>query len=412
MIIPKFTVKRFTDFSIAFFMVTVVGFYYSSYMSVIWIGYFILAIALTLNLLYHKNCGSSGAQMIGLMLLFVFWSFMTSLWAYDYTYTIDKLNLLFKTITVTIMLAILLTSLKRVDLALYWLSVGAVIYGLIYLSYVDLSKLSTARIAATSSSSDIGGLPNYNVVSLYDALAAIYFMGKTLQKDLSNKYYKVATLILLLTAVACVFIFGSRKSIIMLVFGFLCFLLGSNIKSSMRLRLLILCAVAVVIALILLPDSYVQYIFSRFTGLGNSQGNLDAGDKGRVKLLKYGLEFMTIHPVWGIGFFNFTPLMGNTTGDYLYAHNNFIETITDIGIIGFIIYYSASFIPLKKGYRLAKNNIFIKTLLVMSVVNIIGQIFIVTLLDRVSWLLITIVYIGVGIACRNNKTSFLQQSYA
>lgn len=63
---------------------------------------------------------------------------------------------------------------------------------------------------------------------------------------------------------------------------------------------------------------------------GNSSDNL------RAELIRYGLELFAENPLLGYGLNNYQ--LFHWSG--LYSHNNYIEVLVSLGIMGFLIYYS------------------------------------------------------------------------
>ena len=82
-------------------------------------------------------------------------------------------------------------------------------------------------------------------------------------------------------------------------------------------------------------------------------------DISRMVLVEYGLEWFKDSPVLGHGINNFRVLSNQTPmfmGMNFYAHNNYIELLVDVGIVGFIIYYSCYFYFWKRLKRNIVNN--------------------------------------------------------
>ena len=67
-------------------------------------------------------------------------------------------------------------------------------------------------------------------------------------------------------------------------------------------------------------------------------------DTSRVTLFQYGMNWFLDNPILGVGINNFRVLSTKTSefaGMSFYAHNNYVELLVDIGIVGIVIYYSA-----------------------------------------------------------------------
>lgn len=74
----------------------------------------------------------------------------------------------------------------------------------------------------------------------------------------------------------------------------------------------------------------------------NILGGDKSGDNSRVFLLLWGIDWFLEKPLLGHGINCFRVLSDQTlmfAGKNFYAHNNYIELLVGVGIIGFIIYY-------------------------------------------------------------------------
>ena len=59
----------------------------------------------------------------------------------------------------------------------------------------------------------------------------------------------------------------------------------------------------------------------------------------RVTMIEIGFNKWMDSPIWGYGFDSFKYYNRLMTGHFYYSHNNYIELLYDLGIIGFAIYY-------------------------------------------------------------------------
>ena len=57
-------------------------------------------------------------------------------------------------------------------------------------------------------------------------------------------------------------------------------------------------------------------------------------------MIEIGLQKWQESPLWGYGFDSFKYFNESVTGHFYYSHNNFVEMLYNLGIIGFIAYYS------------------------------------------------------------------------
>ena len=392
------TTERFTNFSIAFFMVTFVGMYYSEYIKLVWVGYILLTISICMNSIKRKLFNPSVWHYVGWGLLFTWFCFTSIIWSYDFKVSVSYFNQLMKVIGIFLLFILLMQSENRLKIALLWLCIGATLYGLLYLLHIDITQLGASRLSVTNSS-DGQTLPNYNLVSMYVAFAAIYFVWRLLLSNQQcSNVIRIALISILIISVITVFIFGSRKSILMLFMGIAYFIFCSHLKMKTRFALTFLIACSVIIVLILLPEVYVDYLISRFESLitSNQGSRLEAGDQERIKLYMYAEEFILRNPIFGNGFYCFSPMFLNATGKFLYAHNNYVEVICDLGIIGLLILYYPILKSTYRGWKIRNRSSLCNILTILGILNLFGGLFIVTFLDRITWLICGIIYIGIN----------------
>ena len=86
--------------------------------------------------------------------------------------------------------------------------------------------------------------------------------------------------------------------------------------------------------------------FVRFESLLTASAGDGSSNDHRKKLLEEGLNMWFNHPFAGTGFGSFSSL---TTSEFGYSHNNYIEILVSVGILGIIFYY-AFYLSLLKSY--------------------------------------------------------------
>lgn len=82
----------------------------------------------------------------------------------------------------------------------------------------------------------------------------------------------------------------------------------------------------------------------------DSMGDTDASTASRLKFIELGMEFFKESPWLGFGLSTF----GFISGFETYAHNNYVELLVGVGLIGCILYYSIHLIMLKRYYTISK----------------------------------------------------------
>ena len=192
---------------------------------------------------------------------------------------------------------------------------------------------------------------NANVIGMTFCFALyagwIVFMNSTSR---IRKFFYVIVAVLMTMAVLLT---GSRKTLLMLFIP-ISYFLYKKARSKFIISLLGLAVFsALSYYLIMNVEMFYSTIGSRVEDLitilsGDATGR---EDDSRYYLTMYGLEWWQNNPILGIGINCFRVLSSRTSmfwGKGFYAHNNYVELLVDVGIIGTIIYYSGYYYLLKE----------------------------------------------------------------
>lgn len=134
---------------------------------------------------------------------------------------------------------------------------------------------------------------------------------------------------------------GSRRALLM--FGTVALLsFWFLFKMKLIYRIAIIICVFFISVTIIFSDTFYASMGARVEEMNNIlQGNM-GGDTSRLFLLFYGIEWFVDKPCLGYGINCFRVLSNQTdmfAGKNFYAHNNYIELLVDVGLVGLIIYY-------------------------------------------------------------------------
>lgn len=164
---------------------------------------------------------------------------------------------------------------------------------------------------------------------------------------------------------------GGRKTMIAVMVCAVVFILfSSNEKKTPFVRNALICLIIILItywAVINIPILY-DSIGNRFESLFNSilgiEGEVDsvASDKVRARMIEIGLEGWTRAPLFGHGLDTFKYFNRETTGHFYYAHNNYVELLYDLGLVGFVLYYSFVVYLIKKLMKIPREYLSYKML--------------------------------------------------
>ena len=161
-----------------------------------------------------------------------------------------------------------------------------------------------------------------------------------------KKWTKVLYLICFLSILVIMALSGGRKTMFSVFMAFSVFLLMKEDKNRKKVLknicLLIILAVLLIYILLEVPFFY-NLIGERFIGLFDlftGQHNVEAhGDDMRKRIFSLALNGWLENPIFGHGFDSFKFYNLRVTGHNYYAHNNYVELLYDLGLVGFLLYY-------------------------------------------------------------------------
>lgn len=385
---------KFNRICIAIFLLIYVGFYYSDYQKYITLSYGVLFLGFVYNVVKCKRVKySSFILMVGAFFLY---SFLSVVWAPILSSTHSVIGQLLKTSLMSCIFINLINDEDDIGFAFFFLSLGALIYAILYLSNVEIAMLGGSRITAEN---DSGNVVNVNSVALVMAFSFSYFLFM---------YFKSRNLLFLLGALVgfvVIFLLGSRKIILSMLLSVI--LIFVKLTKKSRIEIIGLLAAFFICAVIFIPAEYLEFVFNRIFSLDTSSAQYaevdTSGDEERIDLLIKGFDFFTQSPLFGHGYYGFSYLYECETGSSRYSHNNFIETLVGGGVVAFILYYIIY-------YCIGKNLITNKMgfnygylMVILGCVLLFNHLTIVVLHDRFIWLLLALMWAG---SCHYKRNAF------
>ncbi|QLY39823.1 O-antigen ligase family protein [Hujiaoplasma nucleasis] len=181
-------------------------------------------------------------------------------------------------------------------------------------------------------------LGNENTIGMIIATSSIFSLSFYLY---SHKFKWILPLPLFITIVLLT---GSRKATIFLMLGFLFIVFMKN-KSNISQLLKTLFITTLIIVIFIFAVFSIE-IFYNIIGqrLENLYYYLSSGETSegsiisRARMTSYGFDWFLSKPLLGYGIDNYRVLYGNTFFEAKYSHNNFIELLVGVGIVGLFLY--------------------------------------------------------------------------
>lgn len=288
--------------------------------------------------------------------------YISSTWSLNVEHTTQAFKNYIKVFIPTVYISFLINTKKDVFQALKLFVYAKIIMAVYIILYIDLSTLGNMRIGAGSLGEDW----NSNGIGLNLAFAA-YALFVLIQNE-KNKlirlfYYIFVSFIVILTLLT-----GSKKALLLIIISILIFSILSTSRNRLKkIGISIIASLFILYLVTKVPFFYdvigerLVTLFASFTGIGDT----DNSTLSRFLMIDYGIDFFKQQPVLGYGLNNFRYLYGSLTGDYVYSHNNYIELLVGLGLVGTLIYYSGYF------YLLFKSLFKLNYLHVFVFVNII-----------------------------------------
>lgn len=272
---------------------------------------------------------------------FIIFSMLSYFWAADKSATLSKVITLMQIWILLLLLYNYLKKENKVDFLLFVLCIAGTFFSIYVVFYFGV----TGYFSGLADGIRMGGeIANENTVGMVSASSAILLLWYVFYK---RKYWYV-----LFVAVCTVVALGSgsRKALLALVLGILMlFVLKGNSKK--RLKSIFQCLIVLVIFYMVLQLPVFSTINERFEMMINGltgNNNADNSTLERMRMINIGFEQFLKTPFQGLGLGN----SGILTDKYLhkstYLHNNYVELLSTVGIIGTALYYTLFLIPLIK----------------------------------------------------------------
>lgn len=178
---------------------------------------------------------------------------------------------------------------------------------------------------------------NANSIGLYlsfSTLAVVYFYDK-------RPNFVVLTPVFLFIPI--IFLSGSKKAIFLLLFliTFYLFYKRKNIAEKFKNLMIAIFFISLILYILFSVPWAYEILGTRIIDFIDSiySGNLGQ-DAIRFDMIKIGIERFKQKPLIGYGLGNYRVFLNEAIGYSTYSHNNFIELLVSVGLIGFIIYYA------------------------------------------------------------------------
>ncbi|RAS99036.1 hypothetical protein A6E22_25100, partial [Bacillus cereus] len=219
------------------------------------------------------------------------------------------------------------------------------------LSFVYSGFITGVYILASSDFSQVtrygSELGNVNSIGMIIGISSIFCFYFIIEE----KKYLLYTPIMLIN-IFVVFLTGSRKALLFVVLTIIAILLiqqKAGIKGKIKALIGILITLVISLYVIFNVELLytiigvrMEHLFSYILGKGANEGSINI----RANMIDMGLDWFQERPITGYGIDNFRSLYGIEAigGEFTYSHNNLVELLVGIGVIGTFLFYLTHFI--------------------------------------------------------------------
>ena len=246
------------------------------------------------------------------------------------------------------------------------------------------------------------GLVNANSIGMASAIAVC--LGIIILETVDPKI-KILYRIGIVFSVGIIILSASRKSLLILLIPLVIYILLKEKNPLKVFRNIIIIVAAVYGIFYLMMNVPLLYDLggNRIESFLNSLngGETDGSTSFRIHMIEWGIEWFHNRPYFGHGLMNYKALLG-TMGTWAgtegtYAHNNYIELLVDVGIVGTVIYYSLYASLLFKGIRKIKErNLTRLILLGLLVAILISEYGLVTYYDKSIQAVLVLIWFAIN----------------
>lgn len=327
-------------------------------------------------------------------LLFLFFILANNLWAFDKSWSIHR--------TIAIISYFLGAYLIYLIFSNHILDIKYLLHALIISSFIlTIFALYEYVFFQELRAAGLVGNPNiYGSNIVFLSFIIYYYYNLKTRNKMINTLLNTFILIAIIVS-------GSRQTLLMAgVFYvyYLCDLFIDyklNIKKIIKILLILF---LITIIFITFTEIFKNLIFNIYSIQRLLQGPQEASFRERTELIKIGLILFKERPFLGYGLDNFRPAAGVSK----YPHNNYIDLLVSLGIVGLFSYYFNYFyllyFSLKKRIYAKKTFFFIMFIILMIFLN---DLFTVSINSTRIFFIIFLLYIEA--ARTNERWIFSQQ---
>lgn len=322
---------------VLFFLVAMMGYMPTARSSdkIVWIGAFLLLFLRTAWLSIQNKIKFSCDVNLGIYLLLVGYGFISCLWSKQTTNYMIYILVYFPIILLSVLcLCTQFQQRIKMDEFYHLIILAGLLAGIRYCVYTDWSGIATGYYMRGTFGGLLDNVTNYNNYTMPISIVCVLALYYAIVKNEKRYYLAVAMFFVMLL------IGGSRKNLIAvpLVGVFFALSIGNATKKIKRFLIIIFIIAAAIYALMTMPvlSQIRDSMLGMFAGLfGWGTTATDVSTQERMFLIDEAKSVWANHFLIGVGWDNFREYHHL----HVTAHNNYMEILASLGVIGFALFY-------------------------------------------------------------------------
>lgn len=331
---------------------------------------------------------------------YIYWIFLfdfivtaSGIWSSDFYYASDEIKKVLIISIVCSFISLLIKSEKNFYEILKLFVYSKIVMTIYIFLTIDMSTIGIMRIGAEN----LGEEWNANYIGINMALSS--FMSFVLFKVEKKQFLKIFYIVTIFLFGLITILTGSRKALFLLLFTISMYILLNSTKNKFSKLIIILLSGLTTLYLVMNIPFLYNVLGSRIDSLlanFNGQGKVDSSTLHRLEMIEYGKYLFSQKPILGYGINNFRTLYGSMTGWYTYSHNNYIDLLTGVGLVGTTIYYLGYLYIIRK--TIFRNHSLLRIALISILALVIIEVGLVSYSEFFVHLLICLSFSAVLIA--------------
>lgn len=264
-----------------------------------------------------------------------------------------------------------------------------VLYALVYTLVILVIRTPAQSWGQNRLGADIGLNPNnLGLMCVTGAAISVYFAQK------KRWYYLLALAFLALSVFT-----GSKKGMLMVLIVCGLFLIFKERGEKLLKNLIFICVFAIVFFVVVMNVDFLYEVAGKrlenmilaFLGAGGGTSEIE-----RTFYADHAAGMFLEKPLFGWGTNSFVTQMRQLEYSHVaYCHNNYLELLATLGIVGLVLYYSVQVRILIKGIAAYIRSCSLEVTLVLAVIiaNMLGEFYFVSFFERFTQITILLMFI-------------------